>query len=147
MMRDITKRLFPSAIIAVIGASVLHVGAAHAQGFDFGVFELGNILNLGVGDPRIIIIRLINAALEFIGIITLVIILWGGFQFMISGGNDEKVKRAGATIRNAIIGLIIVILSWSIVRFVITEFVAAIDDERTATEEVITVPDLPKSPL
>lgn len=36
-------------------------------------------------------------------------ILWGGFKFIFSGGDDNKVKQAMSTIRHAIIGLIIVI--------------------------------------
>lgn len=36
-------------------------------------------------------------------------ILWGGFKFIFSGGDDNKVKQAMGTIRHAIIGLIIVI--------------------------------------
>jgi hypothetical protein len=134
-------------MIALVTAGIVHATPALAQEFDFGVFELSNILNLGEGDPREIAVRLINVSLEFLAIITLVVILWGGFQFLISGGNDEKVKRAGATIRNAIIGLIIIILSWTIVRFVITEFVAAVDDEGTTTEEIIPAPNVPDIPL
>lgn len=142
-----TRALFPLMMITVITAGIVHATPVFAQEFDFGVFELSNILNLGEGDPREIAVRLINVALEFLAIITLVVILWGGFQFLVSGGNDEKMKRAGATIRNAIIGLIIIVLSWTIVRFVITEFVAAIDDEGTATEEIIPAPNIPDTPL
>lgn len=36
-------------------------------------------------------------------------ILWGGFKFIFSGGDDNKVKQAMGTIRHAIIGLVIVI--------------------------------------
>lgn len=36
-------------------------------------------------------------------------ILWGGFKFIFSGGDDNKIKQAMSTIRHAIIGLVIVI--------------------------------------
>lgn len=133
-------------MIAICIAGLLHAAPVHAQGFDFGMFEMNNIVNLGEGDPREIIVRLVNVALEFLGIITLVVILWGGFQFLVSGGKDEKVKAATATLRNAIIGLVIIVLSWTIVRFVITEFIAAIDDDAARPqEEVIPNPNPPAS--
>jgi len=135
-------------ILATAVAGMMHAAPVRAQGFDFGMFELGDIVNLGEGDPREIAIHLINAALEFLGIITLVVILWGGFQFLVSGGKEEKVQRAVATIRNAIIGLVIIMLSWTLVRFVITEFVTAIDDDDApAQEEVIPNPNPPDASL
>lgn len=42
-------------------------------------------------------------------ILSVAYILWGGFKFIFSGGDDNKVKQAMGTIRHAIIGLIIVI--------------------------------------
>jgi hypothetical protein len=138
MISPILQR--PWFFLALLAAVLLCASPVAAQGFDFGTLELGNVLNLGQADPREIAVRLINLALECLAVITLVVILWGGFQFLISGGNDEKMKRAGATIRNAIIGLVIVMLSWTIVRFVITEFVTAIDDEGAAEDVIIPNP-------
>jgi hypothetical protein len=40
--------------------------------------------------------------------------------------------RAGAVLRNAIIGLIIILCSWAIVRFVITSFVGAMNGDQTS---------------
>ncbi|MFN7160158.1 MAG: pilin [Candidatus Gracilibacteria bacterium] len=42
-------------------------------------------------------------------VLSVAYILWGGFKFIFSGGDDNKVKQAMGTIRHAIIGLVIVI--------------------------------------
>lgn len=60
------------------------------------------------------IINYINVLLSFIGLILLVLIIIAGIQWMTSGGNEEIIKKAKSTIKNAIIGLFIIIASWII---------------------------------
>ena len=45
-------------------------------------------------------------------------VFYGGLSFILSGGNDEKIKQAVNTIRYSIIGLVIVILSFSFVAII-----------------------------
>lgn len=47
-----------------------------------------------------------------------IFIFVGGISFILSGGNDEKIKQAVNTIRYSIIGLIITILSFTFVTIV-----------------------------
>lgn len=47
-----------------------------------------------------------------------VFIFMGGMSFILSGGDDEKIKRAVNTIRYSIIGLIVTILSFTVVTIV-----------------------------
>jgi hypothetical protein len=46
-------------------------------------------------------------------------LVFGGFKYIISGGDSSKVTSAKNTIIYAIIGLIIVILAYAIVNFVV----------------------------
>ncbi len=69
-------------------------------------------------DIYVVINELIAYAIILAGFLAIVYLLWGGIQFIISGGKEDKVKNATATIRNAIIGLIITILSVSVINFV-----------------------------
>lgn len=57
-------------------------------------------------------------AILLAGILSVIFIIVGGFSFILSGGNEEKIKQAVGTIRYAIIGLIITILSVVIVQAV-----------------------------
>jgi len=63
--------------------------------------------------------NLINIALGFIGILLLVYLLIAGFKWMTAGGEEAEVKKATTMIKNAIIGLLIVIAAFAISNFVL----------------------------
>lgn len=69
-------------------------------------------------DPVDLIKEAIAWAIIFAGVLCIVFIFIGGISFILSGGQDEKIKAAVGTIRYAIIGLIIVILSVTMVNLV-----------------------------
>lgn len=52
------------------------------------------------------------------GTLSIVFIFVGGISFILSGGNEEKIKQAVSTIRYSIIGLIVTILAMTIVTIV-----------------------------
>ena len=52
------------------------------------------------------------------GFLAFFFIFYGGLSFILSGGNDEKIKQAVNTIRYSIIGLVIIILSFTFVSIV-----------------------------
>jgi hypothetical protein len=75
----------------------------------------------GFGEPKDlgeIIGALIGTFLSFLGVIFLILILYGGFVWMTSGGNEAKVYKAKNIIGRAIVGLIIVLSAYSITSFV-----------------------------
>lgn len=94
-----------------------------------GMMETLKIFGANMGlsdtDPRIIFARLVHSAMGFVGIIMVVMILWSGWLFMTSGGNDDQVKRAKMTFFNAIIGLAIILSAYSIVAFALKALSAA----------------------
>ncbi len=57
-----------------------------------------------------IIPRLINLMLFIVGILDVIMLIWGGIRYVISGGAADKVKDAKNTILYAIVGLIVAIL-------------------------------------
>lgn len=62
-----------------------------------------------------IINRFLAYAIIIAGFLSVVFIFWGGISFILSGGQEEKIKSAVGTIRYAIIGLIITILATVII--------------------------------
>lgn len=86
----------------------------------FGFDPVSNTIALSATDPRIIIGRLIQIVLAFLGVITLILIMYAGFLWMTSGGDEDKVSKAKAMIKNAVIGLIIILSSWGIAIFLIS---------------------------
>ena len=63
--------------------------------------------------------KITNTILYAVGIISVVMLIYGGLCYVISGGDSKKVTDAKNTIMYAIIGLIIAILAYAIVNFVI----------------------------
>ncbi len=48
--------------------------------------------------------------------------LWGGFQILTAGGDEEKVKKGKTTLIQAVIGLIVIFLASQIISWVISIF-------------------------
>ena len=63
--------------------------------------------------------RLTSWILLAVGTISVIMLIYGGFRYVVSGGDAKKVTDAKNTILYAIIGLIISMLAYAIVRFVI----------------------------
>ncbi|MFA5155725.1 MAG: pilin [Patescibacteria group bacterium] len=53
-----------------------------------------------------------------VGSLALIMFIYGGFMFLISGGSSEKVEKAKKIIIAAVIGLVIVFASYLIIKFV-----------------------------
>jgi len=51
-------------------------------------------------------------------ILCLVYIIFGGISFILSAGNEEKIKKAVHTIRFSIIGLFVSFIAFFLVRFI-----------------------------
>lgn len=66
-----------------------------------------------------VLTRISNVILMIVGSISVVMLIYGGFRYIISGGDSKKVTDAKNTILYAIIGLVICILAYAIVNFVI----------------------------
>jgi len=64
-----------------------------------------------------------NAALYIIGAISVLMLIYGGFRYTISGGNEKDVTAAKNTILYAVVGIIVAIMAYAIVNFVIGQFV------------------------
>ncbi|MBI4139202.1 hypothetical protein HY479_03570, partial [Candidatus Uhrbacteria bacterium] len=114
-----------SLLTALLGAGVLATAVPASAQIETGLNEVGQTVKLSATDPRVIATNIINVALGLMGIILVVLILYGGFVYMTSGGEAEKVDRAKKIIRNAIIGVILVLSSWGIARFVIERLLQA----------------------
>jgi len=68
-----------------------------------------------------IIASIIKLVLGLLGIIFLGLTIMAGFKWMTAGGNEEQVKKATSTMKNAIIGLVIVLMAYAITYFIFTK--------------------------
>jgi len=65
---------------------------------------------------------IIRGATSLVGTIFLVLIIYAGILWMTASGNDEQVKKSVSIFRSAIIGLVIVVSSYSITAFALAAF-------------------------
>lgn len=64
--------------------------------------------------------NIISVALFLIGAISVLMLIYGGIRYTLSAGNATHVTAAKNTILYAIVGIIVALLSYAIVRFVLT---------------------------
>lgn len=62
---------------------------------------------------------IVNILLFLIGVLSVIMLIYGGIQYTLSSGDSGKVNNAKNTILYAIVGLIVAILSYAIVNFVL----------------------------
>jgi hypothetical protein len=64
--------------------------------------------------------KIVNVFSIIVGAISVIMIIYGGFRYITSGGDSGRVGNAKNTLIYAVIGLIIVVLAQLIVHFVIS---------------------------
>lgn len=68
-------------------------------------------------DPKAVVGRVIDYALWFIGAIALGFVIYGGVLYITSGGDSEKTTKARNTLMYAVLGIIVVVISYAIVNW------------------------------
>ncbi len=92
----------------------------------WGINELADgEVALGARDMTESIAITINIILGFLGTLTTIIILLGGFKWMTSQGNSEKVDEAKKMISSGVVGLVIILSAYTISRFVLEQLFRA----------------------
>jgi hypothetical protein len=74
----------------------------------------------GYPSPEKIVAQVIQIALSFLGVIFLILMIYGGFIWMTGRGNEEQVKKAQGLIQAAVIGMIIVVSAYAITYFILS---------------------------
>lgn len=62
---------------------------------------------------------IINVLLGLIGVVAVIMLIYGGFRYVLSAGNEKATSAAKDTILFAIIGIVVAVLAFAIVNFVI----------------------------
>ncbi len=62
--------------------------------------------------------KIIEFLLTFSGIIAVVMLVIGGYWYMASGGNEEQAEKGKKTIINFVLGLVVIIMAYSLVTII-----------------------------
>ena len=74
----------------------------------------------GLFDNDGIIHTIINLMLFIIGILCVVMIIYGGISYVLSAGAADKAKKARDTVVYSVVGLVIAIVAFSLVQWVVS---------------------------
>ncbi len=113
--------LFASFLLVQILFFVLPTQAA-CDGYDSGDpygLDCGENSNLTNKDARDIVANLINIVLQISGIILILYIIYAGYLWMTAAGDDDQITKAKNIISACVVGLLIVLSSYSLASFVI----------------------------
>mgnify|MGYP000947686688 CR=1 FL=1 len=119
-MRIKSKIFLALALIFIVLPVFVSVAQAQTP-IDFGLNDASNIgLPNTAQDPKEAAVNTVRYLMSFLGIIAVIVILLGGFKWMVAGGNDDKVAEAKKLIIAGLIGLVIIIAAFAIVQIVIS---------------------------
>jgi hypothetical protein len=88
--------------------------------------DFASTAGLGTADLTETIAAFIRVGLGFLGVVAVIIVMIGGFKWMIAGGDEGKITKAKQYIFGGITGLVIILSAYAIANFVITQLTSAI---------------------
>lgn len=111
-----TARVFGYLTFLTPVAAVISTSSAWAlsKWYVYSPFELGAGQSL-----QQVVANIINIAFMAAGLVAVIYLIIGGFKYVTSGGNAEAIEGAKATILNAIIGLIVIFISFLLVNYIL----------------------------
>lgn len=121
----------PIAVPAAVAACATQTGNQIAAGAGAASGESTSDCSAtsggGTGALGSVANKIVNIFSFVVGAISIIMIIYGGFRYITSGGSSEGVSSAKSTIIYAIVGLVIVALAQIIVHFVLNLSSSAIN--------------------
>ena len=114
-------KLIVVGVVATLALAFATVPIAHADyNLDKGISDSkGDRVAEKVDDPQQLVKGIVNGILYFVGILSVIMLIWGGILYTTSSGDSNKVTTAKNTIMYAVIGLVVAIFAYAIVNFVL----------------------------
>ncbi|MDP2684229.1 MAG: hypothetical protein Q8P20_04175 [bacterium] len=89
---------------------------------DFGIDIVNTDIALGDDDIRVIISKIINIFLGFLGIISFSLVVYAGFKIFTARGDEQQIAEGKKFLISGSIGLAIVLSSFALVSFLFPAF-------------------------
>lgn len=118
-----TSKIILSLIIVATIFSVAVIPQARANVILKGITDTVKETDLKGGTTNLpeAIGKIIQIFLGFLGVIAVVLIIFAGYMWMTAGGDSGKVEKAKGYIKNAVIGIVIILASYIITSYVIDQ--------------------------
>ncbi len=123
MSKIITQKGVKAAAVTALAGFMLMMSTAavSAQGFISPTDNPQAVSSAtgGQGSFRQLALTIVNFFLTFLGLIAVVMIIYGGFLYVSAAGKEDKIEAAKKIIMYSIIGIIIILLSFAIVNTIL----------------------------
>lgn len=73
----------------------------------------------GEGSLKALALKIINYFLGFLGIVTVIMVIYGGVTYVTAAGKDESLQNAKKIIMYSLVGIIVILLSFAIVNTIL----------------------------
>ena len=125
-MKAISKRV--ASYIALLALAVGPIGMRQALAATTSIGGLSAPTNQNLGSTTsdfntsfaAIATTAVNIVLLVSGVLAVLFLIWSGVQYITSAGSAEKAKTARAGIINAVIGIVVIVAAFFIVRFAVS---------------------------
>lgn len=142
LIKSLNKSKKNSLVLLVLSICLLlfliNIPAVIADGFTL-TFDEGKTLQtttlLGENDPATIAYGIINWALVFLGLITVIMIIISGFMWLFAAGNEERIKKAQGILKGAIMGLLVIMASYGAASYIFTKIADITVQQAPATDD------------
>lgn len=131
MIGKLKQYILRLSVVGLFVAPVMAPAAVYAQESAIQSNLCGGATSLSIGEGgectddtpqdevNSLITTVINIFSAIVGVVAVIMIVYGGFKYITSGGDSGKITSAQQSIIYAIVGLIIVALAQVVVRFVL----------------------------
>ena len=134
---DSARSIITSAIIGlliVILSGVIMYIVSSALKFNFLIYLTGPVYAVDIGDVKLggtttlgtafadvgeLLTRVVYVFLAIAALIFLLMTVWGGFKYLSAGGDPKSAAAARETITGALIGLLIIVVSFFIIQVIL----------------------------
>jgi len=112
------SNLFSKKLLFLSGVSAILFAPVFVLADGYGLDATASAAGLKSADLTVLVGNIIGSALSLVGVVFFILMLYGGFVWMIARGKEEKVNKAKDTITAAVIGIIIVFASYALTNFI-----------------------------
>lgn len=114
------RKIFYTALAFTLFPSLAN---AQADAASTGLSDTAQVAGYEEGNIVTIIAGVINIVLGVLGLVFVILIIYGGILWMTAVGNKESLTKAKTVLTSAIVGILIVIGAYAISAYVVTALV------------------------
>jgi len=113
----VSKIRYAGTRLALAGGSVMAMVAGAKVQFEIDGQPI-NAVNVSSLTLPQMVNQIISIILIVVGVLAIVYLIYGGIQYVTAGGEAEKATKGRTTITNAIIGIVLIVASYAIFKYI-----------------------------